>query len=442
MINIASVRFVRRASSVLGIASLAALLSACSHPTPPDASESKSWVIENVVGKSTAELYANVIAPAVFERSGSKVVDGYTVESGNLTMPDKSVGSLVTVRSKDGSLTAIVERSGKNGLLVVNSKGETRFTPFPARDYSLPDTVLEKETKPGTVTSAVTARHYVIDMFIGYTRVAAEAVGGDAYANALAQVESVNLALRNSLVSNVSMRLVGVQIVEQSYPVNRKTFYALPQIFSAGIATYKPDLIYGMVGGHPDDQFGGLAVVRGRHAIGWVYGEAFRHEIGHNAGGAHCAINGGAPVPYGYGHSNGKTSTAQCGNENPYYSTPAVRDAYGLLIGDATNADMARVWRENAARLSTYTIAPISTPENFRKTASTVFTVTFSWDPSPDAVRYEIYYTSPTTQNPVKTGEATDLSYTANTTSNRTIYYAKAVSPNGDVSELSNGASR
>jgi hypothetical protein len=103
---------------------------------------------------------------------------------------------------------------------------------------------------------------------------------------------------------------------------------------------------------------------------------------------------------------------------------------------------MARVWRENAARLSSYTIAPISTPENFRKTASTIFTVTFSWDPSPDAVRYEIYYTSPTTQNPVKTGEATDLSYTANTTSNRTIYYAKAVNPNGDVSELSNGATR
>lgn len=52
--------------------------------------------------KSTAELYEDLIAPAVFERSSSKVIDGYTVESGNLLMPDKTVGSLVTVRSGSG----------------------------------------------------------------------------------------------------------------------------------------------------------------------------------------------------------------------------------------------------------------------------------------------------------------------------------------------------
>jgi hypothetical protein len=395
-----------------------------------------------VANKTTAQLYADVIAPAVFVSSSSKVIDGYTVESGNLTMPDEPLGSVVTVRSRDGSLTAVVERSGKNGLLVVNSKGETRFTPFPALDYSLPDTITEEKTKPGPLTPTVTTRSYVIDMFIGYTRLAADAVGGDAHANALAQVESVNLALRNSLVTNVSLRLVGVQVVEQSYPINLQTLYSLPQIFSAGIATSKPDLIYGVVGSHPDDGPVGLAVTGGRHAIGWFIGEAFRHEVGHNAGGKHCAIDGGGYRPYAYGHSNGKTNTAQCGNLSPYYSTPAVRDAYGLPIGDEANADMARVWRENAERLSTYTIAPISTPKNFRKTASTLFTVTFAWDPSPDAVGYEIYYTSPTTQNPVKIAEPTDVSYTANTTSNRTIYYAKAVSPNGDRSELSDGATR
>jgi hypothetical protein len=37
-----------------------------------------------------------------------------------------------------------------------------------------------------------------------------------------------------------------------------------------------------------------------------------------------------------------------------------VRDAHGLLIGDAATADMARVWRENAARLSSYTTPPFN----------------------------------------------------------------------------------
>ncbi|MNQ69892.1 hypothetical protein D3C85_845100 [compost metagenome] len=356
MFKTAGVRCIRRVSSALLIVSLAVLLGACAHTSPPDPGGVKSWVVENVASKSTEQLYADLIKPGVFERSSSNVIDGYTVESGNLLMPDKSVGSLVTVRSGNGGLTAVIEQPGNNGLLVVKGEGESRFTPFPKRDYSLPDMVVE-DANTVVPKSPASAGPYVIDMLIGYSRSAVEAAGGDAHANALAQVESVNLALRNSLVTNVSLKLVGVQVVENNYsitPGNNQTLGRLPEIFSEGMKTFEPDMVYGVFSGHPEDSAVGWAYAPGRFAIGYVYGEAFRHEVGHNAGGLHCQHDGGGIVPYGYGFANGNTFTAQCGNSSPYYSTPDVRDAHGLLIGNTATADMARVWRENAARLSSY----------------------------------------------------------------------------------------
>jgi hypothetical protein len=153
MFEIAGVRLMRRAVSALCVISLAALLGACTHPSPPNSNEPKKWVVENVASKTTAELYADVIAPAVFERSGSQVIDGYTVESGNLRMLDKSMGSLVVVRSADGSLTAAVEKYGKSGWLVINSKGEGRFLSNPPVDYSLPDTIVDKAKTEGAKSS-------------------------------------------------------------------------------------------------------------------------------------------------------------------------------------------------------------------------------------------------------------------------------------------------
>lgn len=437
MFKTTGVRLMRSAFTSLSAVSMAVLLGACAYSTPPEPRGPKSWVVENVASKTTEELYRDWIKPGAFERSSSKVIDGYTVESGNLIMPDKSVGSLVSVRSnKDGSLTAVVEQSGNNGLLVVNNKGEGRFTPFPTVDYSRPDTVVEEvNATSATPKSTASADAYVIEILIGYSRSAVIAAGGDAHANALAQVESVNLALRNSRVTNVSMRLVGVQVVEEDYPPTRETLNQLPRIFSVGIEKNNPDLVYGVFSG----PVAGYGYMPGNFAVGHVYGEFFRHEVGHNAGGLHCQRDGGGVVPYGYGYENGKTFTAQCGNGHPYYSTPNVRDAHGLPIGNAATADMARVWRENAARLSSYTV---SIPQNLRKTGSTITTVTFSWDPSSDAARYDVYRNVLNGSEVVKVAEVTGLTYVASTTSNRTIYYVKAVNAQGAESRMSNGASR
>jgi hypothetical protein len=196
---------------------------------------------------------------------------------------------------------------------------------------------------------------------------------------------------------------VGTQIVERNYPITGETLGDLPRIFATGIEATDPDMIYGIFSGDPGDTAVGYGYLPGRTAIGYVYGEAFRHEVGHNAGGSHCHEVGGS---YNHGYNNSKSSTAQCGNTHPYYSTPAVNDAYGLPLGNAATADMARVWRENADRLSSYAHFP-KAPTNFHGEGLNGDTVAFIWNPSPRAVRYEIW------RSFTKIGESTTVNFIA-----------------------------
>lgn len=439
MFKTAGVRSMQRVFSALSMVSLIALLGACTQSPTTNSSEPKSWVVDNVASKSTAELYADVIKPGVFERSSSKVIDGYTVESGNLRMLDKSVGSLVTVRSKDGSLTAFVEKPGMRGLLVIKSNGESRFTPSADRDYSLPDVVTGKEDKLSTPSKAtVAAGPFVVDMLIGYTRASSDYIGGDVHANALAMVESVNLGLRNSLVTNVSLRLVGTQIVEPDYWLTFKNLEELPIIFAEGVRATSPDLIYGAFAGHEGDD-SPRGYLRYRLSMGYPDPVVFRHEVGHNAGGLHCAHEGGGYVPYGYGYANGKTFTIQCGNGSPYYSNPEVRDAHGLPIGDAATADMARVWRENAERLSSYATFTPAPPTGFRDVPTSPGAIQFEWDQSPRAVKYEVWGKDSMLQPYKKLGESSSLELKlSNVSSGSRPYYLVAVYADGTKSPNSN----
>ncbi|WP_448089806.1 hypothetical protein [Pseudomonas azerbaijanoccidentalis] len=434
MFKTAGVRFVRSVFYSISIASLAGLLGACTHSSPPDPGRPQSWVVENVASKTTQELYADWIAPAVYKRSGSKVIGDYTVESGNLIGPDKSIGSLVTVRHANGSLTAMIEEKGKSGLLTINSKGQGDFTPSPTLDFSRPDTVNIGAVTPTDQPESVTEEPYTVDVFIGYSRTAVDAVGGDVIADALAKVESVNLGLRNSLVTNVSLKLVGVQVIDRNYPMTGETLRDLPTIFSKGIETSQPDLIQGVFSNHPDDTSGGWGEYRGRKAVSHAIGEAFRHEVGHNAGGAHCYADGGAISTYAYGYNNGKTTTIQCGNESPFYSNPLVKDANDLPLGNVLTANMARVWRNNTVRLSSYapTVIP-QAPQNFRATPYSSTAVTFAWDLEPRAVRYQIWRGIVL----VEDTESTEIT-TTNVTAGLQRYYVVAVYFDGTKSPPSN----
>jgi hypothetical protein len=407
MFKTAGVRCTRSVFSAISIVSLTVLLGACAHSSSPDPGGSKSWVVENVASKPTQELYAEWIAPAVYKRSGSQVIGDYTVESGNLIAPDKPIGSLVAVRNANGSLTAMIEEKGKSGLVTINSKGQGTFTPSPLEDFLRPDTVNVEAATATAESESASEESRVVDIFMGYSRAAVDAVGGDVVADALAKVESVNLALRNSLVTRVSLKLVGVQVIERNYPITTETLSALPTIFTEGIKTSQPDLIHGIFLDDEASTAVGWGEYRGRKGISHAIGEAFRHEIGHNAGGQHCYSQGGAISTYAYGYNNGKTTTIQCGNESPYYSNPSVKDADGLPLGNLLTANMARVWTNNANRLFSY--APsveLKAPSDFRVVWESHTSIKFVWAPSLRAVKYEIWGRDNILLPPKKFGES------------------------------------
>ncbi|MDI2590893.1 hypothetical protein POF45_05510 [Pseudomonas sp. 681] len=391
MFKIADMRSIGRAVHMLCGVVMAGGLSACAHSSLPDPGKPKNWVVANVASKSTAELYADLIAPAVFKRSSSKVINGYTVESGNLLMPDKSEGSLVTVRSADGSVTALINRPGEIGSLHVDNKGVSRFIPEPVVDSHIEDEVTSpNETITTSPVDPASTESHVVDILMGYSRAGVERAGGDAMGDALAKVELVNLALRNSLVSNVSFKLVGIQIVEQEYEVSNETLAKVPTIFAEGIKQFEPDVIYGnfatFVPGGPT----GIAYKPGRTGI-TISNAAmtFAHELGHNAGSDHCNTTGA--TDYRFGYDNGRSGSLLCGgNRELYYSNPAVKDQYGLPRGNAVTADTARVWRENAERLSSYVHFVPKTPQ-IVDGLSGYDSVRFKWSLSPRAVKYEIF---------------------------------------------------
>ncbi|MDB6146019.1 MAG: hypothetical protein JWP80_5063, partial [Pseudomonas sp.] len=182
---------------------------------------------------------------------------------------------------------------------------------------------------------------------------------GDAQAYALAQVESVNLALHNSKVLDVSLELAGIQIIDQDYPITAETLGAVDRLFPAG-KFLKADLTAAFFVGNSDDSAPSLAYSPGRLSVQSVKSSiALRHSLGHNAGGGHCNDQGSG---YNVGYDNGRTRDIMCGNASSYYSTPDVQDRYGLPMGNAQSADLARVWRENADRLSSY--ARLNTPDS------------------------------------------------------------------------------
>lgn len=442
MFNTAGVSSIWRIFSALSIVLPGILLGACTNTPTPDPGEPKKWIVENVGSKSTAELYAELIAPAVFERSSSKVIKGYTVESGMLRMPDKTVGSLVTVRSIDGGLTALIDRPGRPGLLSVNNKGSSIFTPSSHIDSNIDDSV-PSPSGDVSVSTAVSDELKVVDILIGFSRAAVDAVGGDATAFALAQVESVNMYLRNSRVTNVTVNLVGIQVVDKNWGNNQTSISQLPSIFSIGAAAYEPDLIAAFFVSEPGDGSDGYGNFRGRYSVQAPNGRAvFVHELGHNAGGSpnHCETAG--VTYYGQGYDNGKSRTIMCGSwyaTTPHFSNPHITDQYGLPLGDFEKADMARVWRENAERLSTYAIFLPKAPTGFRDIPGSPGVINFVWDQSPRAVKYEVWGKDNILLPYKKMGESSSLSVTlVNPPRGVRPYYLVAIYSDGTKSPNSN----
>ncbi|MHA6140533.1 hypothetical protein ACX3YC_24375 [Pseudomonas mohnii] len=82
---------------------------------------------------------------------------------------------------------------------------------------------------------------------------------------------------------------------------------------------------------------------------------------------------------------------------------------------------------------------PPPAPTEFRKTGSTATSISFAWQAlTQPSVRYEIYKMNTMIPSGTKIGDITGLVFTTSKSSREWIYYVKAVSPAGVVSQRSN----
>ena len=291
------------------------------------------------------------------ERSGT-----YEVRS---ALTGSAQGSLTIAEAEDGSFVALVDTPDRHGTVVGASDGSQVFIEAPEDDYMQPD------TDPGPEPAALQTRAAdtdssgvnVIDLLAGFSKSAADRIK-DPTAYALAQVGSVNFRLSNSQVANARLRLVGIQVIDENFPTNTGkdgTLGRVKTLFAEGAKQYGADLVAAFSNAPRGNSAGGWAFTPGRYSVQQVQSSgAFRHEIAHNVGGSHC--NNGKNS-YKFGYSNGKSKTALCGNNVAYYSTPLLSDEHGLPLGDSAKADMARLWRERAAAMSSYAKAVVPIDE-------------------------------------------------------------------------------
>ncbi|TDF85222.1 hypothetical protein [Pseudomonas sp. H9] len=311
-------------------------------------SASEVQTVSSVVATSITaqELGAHTFTLVHRERNPQ----GYTIESGNLSLAGKAVdGSLVAVKGADGAVTAAIDRPGKRGLLLIDTSGQRRFLPEPAYDYLTPDTVpgpIEHAEQPPSAPGVVREVDAVVQLSVEALRV----LNSDPVAFALVQLETANLSLRNSQVASVRLNLAGTRVGVNDYAVIGENLSELDAELAPLHPVYHHDLNVGFSENSP---MVGVAEVRGNTSLNSIYSiSAFRHEVGHNAGGSHCNEDGSDN--YRFGYNDGKDiATALCHNDVPYYSNPHV-SLNGKPVGDARTADMARVWREEAGRLSGY----------------------------------------------------------------------------------------
>jgi len=198
---------------------------------------------------------------------------------------------------------------------------------------------------------------YVTDLFVGYSDQAA-AVVGDLDAHAMTLVQVVNNGLTNSLVDDVYMRLVGTGTNPENPGVVTSVLSDVYDWYEDELIETGADFVASIqVLTGASGEAGGWAGIGGYSSVNRASSavNVFRHEMGHNMGGGHCVGDYGIE-DYAHGHNNGNSGhrTHLCGNDLNFYSNPDVLDEQGTPLGDATHADMARVWSERAEEIANH----------------------------------------------------------------------------------------
>lgn len=272
-------------------------------------------------------------------------------------------GEMTLAARPDGSFIALLPDA--NAIIRGDANGQQsliHLDPGAAFDPSSVDYIADdgseppaqKESRSGLRSFQVDRNvqgETVIDLLAGFSQAAADYIG-DHEAYALVQVASVNRALQQSKVQGVRLRLVGTQVVPKDVAITSPNLNQVRNVFAEGMRRYSPDVVASFVVGIPGENTAvGWGQRPGRYTINSIKSSTvFRHELAHNIGGSHCSDGS----HYRFGYNNGRVGTILCGNHVGYFSNPDVKDSRGVPLGNATTANMARVWRENAALMSAY----------------------------------------------------------------------------------------
>lgn len=298
------------------------------------------------------ELYVRELGDARFESRHLELRDnGITVQSGVLLGPNGEEGALMLLRSPESELIGHVSMEGKSGLLQVGRDGRRSFSPEEDIDWLRHDMV---ESGEGQQPAAppVGNENLTIDVLAGFTESALSKVFVNTRFFVESELETVNLSLRNSGITNVQLRFAGIQVFAEDIPVTTDGLARWQALLTPLRTLYKHDINVGYsVGGDA----AGWAYVPGYTSVNKINTAAFKHEMGHNVGGSHCNTNGADNYKFGHDAGDG-IRTNLCGNSTFYYSNPDVT-YQGHKMGDARTANMARLWREQAGRLAGYSPA-------------------------------------------------------------------------------------
>ncbi|SCZ24006.1 MULTISPECIES: hypothetical protein [unclassified Pseudomonas] len=338
----------------------------------PDEKVVRNILVDEENMPTDPKLYTSAIGGAHFERSALRTQQGYTVESGYLRNDAKEeVGSMVLVRSPNGSVTAFVDEPNKRGLLEIDPNGKSKFTADTPHDPMAPDTVKGDVTDSRTsnVSSALTegntpkALSYA-DVLVAYGNAIYNKVS-DPIAFALGQVETVNTALRKTGNNEIALRLAAITVFHNNTSVSQTGITSWQNFLAPYKSLLKTDLnvVFTGKGGSFWSRYEyGIAFTPGLTSLNAVLDDStvLRHEVAHNAGAKHC----GETNDYAQGYKGTRPLmddfySILCGNEyQGVYSNPHYTNFFGIVMGSATKGDTARVWRENTARIVNSNVEP------------------------------------------------------------------------------------
>ncbi len=305
-------------------------------------------LLENRADTSTSPLLANIKAPHLEAQPSAA---GYHVNSAMLVDTRNEAGGIIVVVNRDdGAFTALINTGERSGLVIGKADGTQTFLEEPKEDreddyVDEPQQPVEKPSRPDESPTAADPS-VTLTVLAGFSDASAQRVG-DPEGFALAQIETLNMALRNTGLTQIKAVLAGVSTTPVDYAMTEANIALVQGLFPNHA---KADLIVSFVSTWSG--INGLGYINGRISMVHVATtDTFAHEVGHNMGSGHCPNGNG----YRFGYFNGKYESIMCrnmGRKFLTFSNPAKVGPDGVPMGDPVTADMARAWRENAPKKS------------------------------------------------------------------------------------------